>query len=277
MKKLDIKFTVLLVISYALIFFSGTGRASADAPDGWSKIFSLFGSTLSENELKVIVSNLTKTNDDIKGTSEFLYIYKSADKEKKSLMLSSAKAKLRELSRRNPLIEDDVNKILGPEEAGVNGSQFFGVPEIPGESYNALLDYMEFAAWSIPGNDYKSTQESRQKLDRAMQATFALSPPETRLQYIDFNVVYSIIRRENLCAGPRKNQAIFWLYLKYQQTSAFSWLPSLPPDIEEIVNLEGGPLFSQAKTESKNMPPDISSILVWDCTSTDIFVEDLSE
>lgn len=200
--------------------------------------------------------------------AEFLKRYQSAKEETRLLMRRSARARFRELGRRGVVKAERVAELMGPEPAGVHGSRFFGMPPVPLESYRALLNYLQYVAVILPGSRYEPSPENQRKLDRALQASLALTSPAGRLQYADFDVVWSAVLRETACAGEKRRSlrpGIVWLYLQMREAAALDFLPPVPEDLARTARAEGGALFAQAREESRNLPPSLAALTVWRC------------
>jgi hypothetical protein len=202
-------------------------------------------------------------------TADFLSAFRSSDKETQQAMGRFVRARLRELARRGVLDGNRVDALLGPEPAGVRGSSFFGIPPIPGDSYQAMMDYILVAAAMIPGSSYEPSLEDREKLDRSLQASFAISSPRVRRQYMDFDVVWTTARMELMCASDRERDSLapdlLWLYVEIIGSAGLDWLPAPPADLREKILLQGSGLFARAREESRSMPDSLAAVTAYRC------------
>ncbi len=232
-----------------------------DVPDGRS-VAELLGPLPSDTVFRRL---------DSLSPSRFATIYELADRSKKRVMRDLCRARLRELSRREVVSKSGVAALLGKEGAGLPGSEFFEIPAIPGESYRALLDYMEYSAKSAGGAGYSMDKESRKLLERSLRVSLAISTREGRAQYRDFDLVWAAVRREYVCAqeGERKQlgAGMLWLYRQLRRACGMEWLPPVSSELDKRISEEGGALFLSARKESAALPPSLAVITRWRCES----------
>jgi len=199
---------------------------------------------------------------------EFLFHYRSAGDRSRRIMQLFAAARMRELSRRG-LLSGQAKALLAPEPPGVSGSEFFGIPPIPGDAYSALLNYLQSAAEMIPGAGYKSSQASREMIDRHLQASLALSSTQARAQYADFDVVWSEVLIETVCAGrgSEKSMApgLLWLYNELRVPAGLDFLPAVPESMQSEVEKEAGELFQRARIRARDLKPGLAALTDLPC------------
>jgi|GEM_PF-5509410 len=212
---------------------------------------------------------ITRRMDSL-GPERFINVYELADRPVKRVMRDISRARLRELSRRGEAQKNDVELLLGAETGGIAGSEFFDVPPVPGESFKALVDYMEYGAELVGGRGYILDEEDRGRLSRSLKISLAASTRQTRRQYRDFDLVWAIVRRKHVCAGEQEREkqvpGMLWLYHQLWRTGGIQWLPSVSPDMEERVRKEGGALFLSARQESASMPSSLAVLCRWRCS-----------
>jgi hypothetical protein len=264
----------LLFFCYAAGLKGGPADMTAPDDSSWIELMSTLGAKVPEGKkiselFGPLPGETTLSRVGALTPARFMEKYRASDDWTRLVMKRFARARLRELGRRGALNRDAVDAALGPEPAGVAGSRFFGIVEIPQESYHALISYIEFAAQSVPGSAYKPSEENRKKIDRALQVSLAISSMEGRLQYRDFDVVWSDLLMKLSCAGKAGEGAlgpgILWLYAQVRAPAGLEFLPALPPDLQKKVDQEGGRLFTSAREASRNMPPSLAALTQWRC------------
>ncbi|HUT52104.1 MAG TPA: hypothetical protein VM658_01800 [bacterium] len=268
---------IISVLALALFFTSAlaAGPVPAAADDAaWSEVLKITGARLAADKgpaflLGPLPGESTLSPYGALAPSEFMLKYNSADDRTKLLMSRFARSRLRELGRRGILNEAAVAALLGPEPAGVRGSRFFGIVEVPAESCHALINYLEFAASLAPGSTYEPSDENRKKIDRALQASLALSSAQGRIQYRDFDVVWSWLGMKASCGGAATEQSLepglLWLYAQMRGPAGLTFLPALPRELIAKIDQEGGRLFSEARRASATMPPSLAALTQWRC------------
>jgi hypothetical protein len=276
---------VLAIGAWALLAGAAPGEKSASVPapapaagagneSAWAEALALFGAKVPEGKtLSQLLGPLTADTTLKKAGAltprEFFAQYQAADEWTRLVMRRWGRARLRELARRDALSRSAVSALLGPEAAGVSGSAFFGAPPIPEESYHALIHYLEFCATQVPGSKYQASDAGRATIDRALQASLAITSPEGRVQYWDFDAVWSDALRSAACLGPRGTETLkpglLWLYQEMREPAGLDFLPEVPKDLQEKIAAEGGALFSRARAASKNMPASLAAVIDWRC------------
>ncbi len=243
-------------------------------PTPWEEVVRIMGGDVPQGRnvadiLSPLPSDTTTRRMDSLGPQRFVNIYELADRQVKRVMRDISRARLRELSRRGKIKQKNVALLLGAETGGLEGSEFFDVPPVPGGSFQALLDYVEYGALLAGGRGYTLDKADRDRLSRSLKISLAASARQTRRQYRDFDLVWSIVRREHVCAGEqeRKEQVpgMLWLYHQLWKTGSIQWLPPVSAEMEERISNEGGALFLSARQESAAMPSSLAVVCRWRC------------
>jgi hypothetical protein len=204
----SIRMVLFIAVLIIFVFPSGNiaregGRpADSGLESRWMEILKIAGADPPEGAKADAVLGPLPSDDELKSggglsTGEFIDAFNSPNAAR-GLMRDFARARLRELGRRGFLDSVAVEAVLGPEPRGVSGSRFFMIPPIPGDSFQTLIDYILAAALAVPGGDYMPSLDDRLKIDRALQASFAISSPRVRMQYMDFDVVWTTAQRHDL-------------------------------------------------------------------------------
>lgn len=266
-------FMAALILS-VVVWAGEDAKPRVSNEPAWRAVFLLIDAKLPDDKsLAEILGPLPADTTALKLGSQtpeqFAVLYQASIERVQLVMWLSARARLRELSRRDVLDQSVVDSLLGPQPAGVRGSEFFGIPSVPSSSYHALLSYLEFAAANIPGGGYEPTEQGREKINRALQASLAVSSPETRLQYRDFDVVWSSALKEYMCQGEGESlrPGLLWLYHQIHDASGLDWLPEISDDLKKMVEAEGGAFFLIARKESESMPDSLAGVTRWRCTN----------
>ncbi|MFO8055871.1 MAG: hypothetical protein R6V10_01065 [bacterium] len=240
----------------------------------WERLISIMGGEVPagrsvQDVLGPLPSDTVYRRLDSLTPSGFVTAHELAGQAKRRVMSDLARARLRELSRRGEVSRSDVDLLLGAEGSGLPGSEFFGIPSVPAEAYEALLDYLEYGAELAAGPGYAWDNDSRERLDRSLQASLAVSTRQTRRQYRDFDLVFAIVRREYVCADEDKKKemraGMLWLYHQLRGAAGMEWLPAVSPELEERIRKEAGSLFMSARKESASLPATVGVLTRWRC------------
>jgi hypothetical protein len=275
----SIRMVLFIAVLIIFVFPSGNiaregGRpADSGLESRWMEILKIAGADPPEGAKADAVLGPLPSDDELKSggglsTGEFIDAFNSPNAAR-GLMRDFARARLRELGRRGFLDSVAVEAVLGPEPRGVSGSRFFMIPPIPGDSFQTLIDYILAAALAVPGGDYMPSLDDRLKIDRALQASFAISSPRVRMQYMDFDVVWTTAQMELSCARSEKRASLthdmIWLYLQVKDSAGLDRLPSPPDRAAEKILDQGSGLFSRAREISRTMPESLAAVTAWKC------------
>jgi hypothetical protein len=274
MKK-SLCFSVLAGLASAIVLATLLLAAPAPAADdaAWAKVLKIAGARVPADKglvslLGPLPGESTLARCHALSPSAFAAQYNSADGRTRLLMERFARSRLRELGRRGIINDAAMAELLGPEPEGVSGSRFFGIVPVPAEAYHALINYLEFSASLVPGSTYQPSDENRKKIDRAMQDSLALSSADGRIQYADFDVVWSWLGMKTACPGADVKAmapGLLWLYDQVREPADLSFLPPLSPDLAARVNQEQGKLFLEARQSSASLPPSLAALTQWQC------------
>lgn len=260
------------LLAAALLLIPAPPSQGDDLESAWSDLIVLAGGSVPEGEtMSGLLGPLPgKADHEKAGTPtarEFLDLYARADERVKLVMKRSVRARLRELARRNVVEWRRMERLLGPEGAGVHGSEFFGIPPIPEEAYHSLIFYIEWCAYSLPGSSFESTPEVRARIDRSLQACLAISSARVRTQYWDFDAVWSSMLMVYVCGGKGEDflPGALWLYSQLRENCDLGWLPPVPADLSGRVEADGGGIFSRARGRFRSVPAGLASVTAWEC------------
>ena len=262
------KAAILIVLMLSPVYAL---RGQEETAGSWADVLALAGvSFQSDEEVENALGPLPDESKIEKAgnftASRFMEIYKNTGDDEKLIMERSVRSRLRELYRRGAL-DGKLAQVMGHENAGVPGSQTFNIPPVPAESYHALISYIEFSAMLVPGSEFRPSPEARARIDRALQASLAISSPEVRSQYWGFDVAWSSILAHWVCEDDREEMipGMLWLYASIIDTSSMDFLPAPPEGLAGKIRVEGGALFAEGREELRDMPGDISAITWWEC------------
>ncbi len=272
-------FMVVMFAAGALIPARGDDLKPAAKPasdvskkDAWVKVLRIAGAELDDDfDPAGVLGPLPSDSEVVKEGSltpaAFAELYDKSGPMIKRTMKNSARSRLRELSRRGDVPFSSVAALIGWETMGVHGSKTYGIAPVPGESYEALKDYISFCVSKIPGFGRGLTIPERERLDRSLQVSLAVSSQEVRLQFSDFDVVWANASRHYYCSGENEEllPGMLWLYGQIREPSGLEFLPQLPLDLKEKAAEEKGELFAKARSDSERMPSSIAAITFFPC------------
>jgi hypothetical protein len=260
-----------LALIAAGLMFVGLTAAADEA--GWREVLTLTGAKLPEGTpvaelLGPLPGDSALAASGCLPPAAWAEKYQRADEGSRRDMRRVTVARLRDLGRWGLVKPAGVDQLLGREGPGARGSEFFGIPPIPGDAYRALVYYIEYAAARVPGGGYSASEADAARIDRALQAALALSSPEVRAQYHDFDVVWSNVMKDLDCAGPKKSEllpGVLWLYAQLRTSVGLDFLPAVPPDLQKKVDQESGKLFTAAREEAASLPDSLAALTCWQC------------
>ncbi len=268
-----VSWKALLSMMAASLLIPFTSPAEKEGKDyAWREVLELIGADVPEDRsVSDLLGPLPGATAHERARSltprEFMSVYERSSDDVKLIMRRSARSRLRELYRAGAVDQAAVAALIGPEGAGVSGSRFFGIPPIPEESFRALISYMEFAALSVPGGGFEVSRENREKIDRALHVSFAISSAEVRTQYWGFDAVWSLVLMHYFCGGRDRAMlpGILWLYKELREHADLGFLAGLDRGLSEEVEAEGGALFAGARREIRRMPASLAAVTLWEC------------
>jgi hypothetical protein len=265
--------TVALLIAGLTLTAAETAQAPAGDEKAWRELFALTGGKLPEGK------TMTELVGPLPGDSALAAAgclpprtwadrYQRAPEASQLVMRRGMMARLRDLARWDLVNPAVVEQLLGPEGPGVNGSEFFGMPPVPGAAYRALVNYLEYAAERVPGEGYQPSAADEARIGRALQASLALSSADGRLQYHNFDVVWSNVLKDQDCAGPRQAEllpGVLWLYVQLRASVGLDFLPTVSADLQAKIDADNGRRFTAAREEAAALPDSLAALTCWRC------------